>query len=106
MDPYGESVMKEKLTELYAKRDMEEFIKLLETIPPNEVGQIWVSWANESFKSDEDAWDAFWTSMTAEQMQRLQQLDSSDRQKKYLMEQAATRELTDKEWADLRACDF
>ena len=98
--------MKERLTELYAKKDMDGFLKLLETVPPNEVGQIWVSWANESFKSDEDAWNAFWLSMTEEQRKRLSELDSSDRQRKYLMEQASKRELTDKEWADLRACDF
>ena len=98
---------KKHLTQLYEQKNMEAFVVFLEgLLPPQKYRTVIVEWANESFGTDQDAWDTFWLSFTEEQSERLNYLGSSERERKYLFDLAEKRELTPQEWADFRACDF
>ncbi len=98
--------MKEKLTELYKKKDMESFAQLLESIEsPKEAGELFVAWANEELK-DDAAWCMFGESLNEDQHRRIWGIDSREREMKYLLKKAEQGGLTDEEWGDLRACDY
>ena len=99
--------MKEKLTELYKKKDMESFAQLLESIEsPKEAGKLLVAWANEELGYDDAAWCTFGESLNENQRRRIWGIDSREREMKYLLKKAEQGELTDEEWGDLRACDY
>lgn len=108
MDFHGEGiVMKEKLTELYKKKDMESFAQLLEGIEsPKEAGKLFVAWANDELGDDDGAWCTFGESLNEDQHRRIFKIDSREREMKYLLKKAERGELTDEEWGDLRACDY
>ena len=108
MDFHGEGiVMKEKLTELYKKKDMESFAQLLEGIEsPKEAGKLFVAWANDELGDDDGAWCTFGESLNEDQHRRIFKIDSREREMKYLLKKAERGELTDEEWGDLRVCDY
>ena len=94
------------LTELY-NNDIEQFIKELEVIPsPKQAEETWITWANDLFGADESKWNTFFEKLTEQQRMRLNNLNSSERQKEYLLKVTETRSLSYEEWNDLRACDF
>nr|DAI90248.1 MAG TPA: hypothetical protein [Caudoviricetes sp.] len=99
--------VKKEIVKLYEEKKYKAMLQLFETLEPEVFREVFVEFVNEQYEQNKiDVFDVLANNLSEEDWEKFLWLDSSEREKKYLMNIAKTRELTAEELADLRACDF
>lgn len=108
--------MYEKLLRLYVDGNIEGMLTEMENYSPRDLLKfwgVWLSWIEKNLDlsqyEDNDPMEHLHDTLTKEQWDKLNYLNSSERTKKLINEKAekhGDEALTNEDWADLRATDF
>lgn len=99
--------VKKEILRLYEEKKYKAVVQLLETLEPDVFKKVWIEFVNEQYVQNKiDVYDVLFDNLSKEEWEKLKWLDSSEREKEYLKNVAKTRELTEQELSDLKACDF
>ena len=95
---------KKEVTDLFESGKYIELLQLLEEMTPRTYSEVFVYLVNSQYEEKRiEVFEVLFDNLSTEQYKKLRWLGSSERE--YLMS-IPEDELTDQDWADLRACDF
>lgn len=99
--------VKKELSRLYEEKKYKAMIQMLESLEPRTFRKVWVEFVNEQYEHHNiDVYDVLIDDLSKDEWEKLKWLDSSEREKEYLINRAKKQELTEQEISDLKSCDF